>query len=156
MTDIEYKNTLYEVDEIFNILHSTLMEKIPEKLKKYIKENKAKDYKFQLDYSKKLEDQELLETTEMYLTFLYIKYWSDNSKREKLLGVMKENENKYREELNKKYNLDSLFKNNKMHQEKLSSEDKILNQENQIIEYKKEKFVDKIINKIKEFFKRKK
>lgn len=153
MTDVEYKNTLYEVDEVLSILDKSLIEKIPESIRNYIKLNKAKYYNFKLDHSKKLSEQKLLKTTEQYLTMLYLKFICNEKEKQEVLEVMAENERKYKEELTQKYH-SNVDNNNfpKIEKEISKEKENIIAKSNEIsIIPKKDNLFRKIINKIKAF-----
>ena len=113
MTDVEYRNTLFEVSEILKILDNSLVAKIPEKIKQEIETNKAQNYNFVYDLSKGIDEQKMLKTTEKYLTMLFLRYWCTEEEKTEVLESMNENEKKYQAELRKKYNPDKIFENKK-------------------------------------------
>ena len=82
-----------------------------------------------------------------------IQYWyKDESKKQKLLEVLDENERKYQEELREKYNPDNIFKNknqNNTFDEAVPKNEEI-SVGMQIVEYK-EPIFKRIANKILEF-----
>jgi len=63
-----------------------------------------------IDYSKKLEDQELLQDTKTILGLMYRDFFCDEKKRAELIARDKKAFIEYQEELRKKYNPDNLFK----------------------------------------------
>ena len=154
MTEVEYRNSLYELNEIFKILDKNLIEKLPKALLKKIANEKSTNYNFSLDYSKRLSEQNLSETTELFLTTLHLKYWCNKEEQQQILNAMKKNEIEYQEELRKKYNTDNLFKNKYKTKEDVNNQEQTDIQQVQMIEYKKDNLFKKILNKIKHFFKR--
>lgn len=142
MTNIEYKNTLFEIDKILDVIDNSLASKIPEKLRNYIKKNKSDNYDFSINNVEELEKTKILETTRVYLASLYIKYWCDEEERREFIEEMNNNEKKYQEELREKYNPDNIFKN------KTSKTTQIAEENVAIIEYK-----ENIFKKIKNWFK---
>ena len=70
-----YKNGLAEVDMILNYADEESLNKIPESLKKFIRENKS-DYTAQINPEKDLKDQNLLYETKVILAVLYYGYSS--------------------------------------------------------------------------------
>ena len=82
-----------------------------------------------------------------------IQYWyKDESKKQKLLEVLDENERKYQEELREKYNPDNIFKNknqNNTFDEAVPKNEEI-SVGMQIVEYK-EPIFKRIVNKILNF-----
>ncbi|MBR0350288.1 MAG: hypothetical protein IJH76_00415 [Clostridia bacterium] len=154
MTDVEYRNSLYELSEIFKILDKSLIAKIPQGLKDIIAKEKSTNYNFKLDYSKKLSEQKLSETTELFLTTLHLKYWCNEEEKQQILNAMRENENKYQEELREQYNPDNLFKNKYNSVENNNIKEQSTTQQMQMIEYQEESILKRIINKIKSLFKK--
>lgn len=153
MTDVEYRNSLYELSEIFKILDKDLIAKIPEKIKNIIENEKSTNYSFDLDYSKRLSEQRLSETTELFLTTLYLKYWCNEEEKQHIVNAMRENEKIYQEELRQQYNSDNLFKYNSVESENV--QEQATTQQVQMIEHKETNILKKIINKIKNILKKK-
>ena len=82
-----------------------------------------------------------------------IQYWyKDESKKQKLLEVLDENERKYQEELREKYNPENIFKNKNDNNtfDEAVPEDEEISVEMQIVEYK-EPIFKRIVNKILNF-----
>ena len=153
MIDVEYRNTLFEVSEILKILDKNLVNKIPQKLKNEIENNKAQNYNFEYDSEKSLHEQKMLKTTEKYLTMLFLRYWCTEDEKTEVLEAMDENEKKYQAELKKKYNPDKIFENKK---EIISNVEEPKNEhENvQMTVYKENIFV-KSFNAVRNFFNKK-
>ena len=136
-----------EVDTILNFMDKEYISEIPEKLRNMFREKKAKDYIKNIVPSKPLEEQELKDETLSILAVLNYNYWcKDESEKEKLLKLYADNEKKYQEILQQKFNQDEIFKKNK---EENQTKDAI--NQMQMIEYK-ESFIKRLINKIKSFF----
>lgn len=81
MENIQY--TFFELDEILKNMPLNYVEKIPNKLKKIISENKINNgfiYNKEID----LDKQNILEDTKVFLSILYRLYWcSDVTKKGK-------------------------------------------------------------------------
>ncbi len=136
-----------EVDTILNFMDKEYISEIPEKLRNMFREKKAKNYIKNIVPSKPLEEQELKDETLSILAVLNYNYWcKDESEKEKLLKLYTDNEKKYQEILQQKFNQDEIFKKNK---EENQTKDAI--NQMQMIEYK-ESFIKRLINKIKSFF----
>lgn len=108
MNNIEYRNTLYEVNEVFGILDKSLVDKLPKDLVEKIAAQKAKKHDFKLDYTKPLKDQKLLKTTRQFLSGLYLTYWAEEQDKIKMRKRMLENERKQYEYFEKNYK-ESIF-----------------------------------------------
>ena len=79
------------------------------------------------------------------LVVLKYNYWSTEEEKRNMIIKLQENEENYQKWLREKYNPDNLFKNKKQKIE-------INTEEKQLVEVKEESFIQKIINKIKQFF----
>ena len=154
MTDIEYSNSLFELNEILKILDNNLVKKIPESLINLINNDKSTSYDFHLDYSKPLSEQKLSETTQLLLTSILLKYWCNEEEKQQILIAMRENENKHQEELKEKYNPNDLFKNKSNTFVNNNTQEQCVEQQMQMIEYKQESWIKKLFSKIKNFFKK--
>lgn len=135
-----------EVDEILNLLEEEYVEKIPQKIRDFFKEEKNQEYKPIIDIDKPLQEQNISRDTIVLLAILNVNYWceSEEEKQEWLNELDKNEEEK--KMLEEKYNPDNLFKKKAQIQEE--------NQELSMIEYKKESFIHKLFNKLKRLFKR--
>lgn len=65
---------LVEVESLLNQLDAKYKDKIPYSFWNFINENKDPNYKFNIDFSKTLEEQSLLPDTIAILTYINIKY----------------------------------------------------------------------------------
>lgn len=147
MENIEYSNSLYQINEILKYVTPNLKARIPKKVISYIQNNKSKDFNWKIDKALPLEKQELLPTTRELITVLYKDYMCDDIARLKLSKVLKENQIKYENEVREKYNPDNIFKERNRSYET----NKRTIENNEIVSYK-ESFLSKIINKLKSYF----
>lgn len=147
MENVEYLNSLYQVSEIVNYLSPELRNKIPKNLIMYLEQNKSKNYIWNLDKTKSLKDQELLNNTKEILTMIYKDYLCDEKEKLEIEKVLIDNEINYQKVLSKKYNPDVFSKKNKV---SIDTE-KTANVE--LLKYE-ESFFKKVINKIKSIFKK--
>lgn len=147
MENIEYSNSLYQINEIIKYMTPNLKARIPKKFISYFENNKSKDYNWKIDEAIPLEKQNLLPTTKEMLTVLYKDYICDDIERVELEKTLSNNEIKYQEELREKYNPDNIFKNKTKEVVDTVAE----NESTSVVAYK-ESFFSKIISKIKLFF----
>ena len=147
MENVEYLNSLYQVSEIINYLSPELKNKIPKKLLTYFEQNKSKNYNWNLDKTKSLKEQDLLENTKEILTMIYKEYLCDEKEKPEIEKVLIENEINYQKSLSKKYSSDVFSKKNRVsvYTDKTSNVE-LLKQEESIFK--------RIINKIKSIFKK--
>ncbi len=148
MTNKMYKNTLFEVNTILKFIDKSLVEKIPQKVRNNIEKNKSNDYIFNYDESKSLHEQEVLKTTEQYLTMLFLRYIASEDEKTEVLKAMNENERTYQEKQREKYNSENLFKNKT---QMIKDEKELVNENTSMIKYK-EPFFIRVLNRIKKFF----
>lgn len=143
------KNTLKaysEVDAILDMLETEAVKKIPLKVREFFKIEKDKNYipKISEDFSE-LDNMGLMRETICLLTILDINYWCETEEEKQLiLNNLKDNDRIKEEELRERYNPDNIFKSKNITQEIVS-----------IVEYKKPGFIKKILDKIKNMFRRK-
>lgn len=147
MENIEYSNSLYQINEILKYITPNLKARIPKRIISYFETNKSTDFNWQIDKTIPLEKQDLLPTTKEILTVLYKDYMCDDIERAKLDKTLNENEIKYQNELREKYNPDNIFKDR---QRNIQTE-QVKTENTSIVTYK-ESFFSKIISKIKLIF----
>ena len=151
------KNDLYkayaEVDEILPFMEDVYIDKIPKKLRELFKNERLEDYKPNIDPKIPLDEQKLQKKTFSILAMLNLNYWCEDEKeKQDLIAIYSENDRK-KEELREKYNLDNLFKKKETEQ-KIEEPQKNTAENTVLVEYKEEKFFKKLIKKIMNFFKR--
>lgn len=138
-----------EIDELLNVLDEKLVSKIPKSVRRIYRNNRDKDYKVVLNLDKPIQEQKLTKKTVMYLTELYLKYWSTDEGRKKVIDTLKANDEKISKEHEEEYVLTEFLKKNyDIGAEKDATEC------TNLVKVEKENFIQKIINKIKIFFKR--
>lgn len=147
----EINDVCKEVLTILAYFNVELIEKIPDKVFKKLKEQ-AKDSKadFYIDTEKSLDEQNISEECKDLIALLYYNYVADEHEKNQLSEIWNKNENKYQEKLREKYNPDGIFQNN------INEISKIENTSlanNSMIEYKKETIFDKIKKIIKNILK---
>lgn len=148
---VDYNKRLVEVDVILNHLPHEELLKIPEHIRKLIKENKDEDYLWTFDEKKHLKDQNLSNDTLSILAYLNTEYLLNEEQKKVMEQIYALNEKK-EEKKAEKYNSNDLFKNNDKKVESITQKSGPI-QENMLIEYK-ENIFKRIVNKIKELFKR--
>jgi hypothetical protein len=148
MINIKYANAMAEVLHYLNGISIESREKIPQKFMIFLKENASKDYKCDFDYNKPLEELDLLDETKGLIGMICLNYWCETEEqKQKFIKNLNENELKYQEELQAKYNPDDIFKNSNNPSKADASSHNM-----KLPEKKKENFFMKIIHKIKNIF----
>lgn len=139
--------TFSEIDLILDNMEDEYVNKIPSKLREFIKENKKNNYIPNIDSNKSLEEQKLQKETKILLSILYMNYWCESEEeKKKLLEKFAENENIKEAELKEKYNIENIYRRN------ISKSNETEQQENSLQIYKEDGIFKKIWNKIIRFF----
>ena len=149
MVDIEYSNACTEVLEILKYISKEDYNKIPKKKIQVLEMDKNEDYIFKYDINKTLEEQNVSEKAETIIAIFFRDYWATEKQRIAILNSEKAYKAQRERELMEKYNPDNLFKKNQLQDEIIEP---INNDEMQMIEYKEETIISKVINKIKSYF----
>lgn len=138
-----------EVYEILSFMEPKYLDMIPKKLLNLFYEEKDKDYKIHINHNIPLTEQNLQNKTLALLAMLNLHYWCKSEiEKQELLKLYADNDKKKEEELKEKYNPDNLFKNKEINKSIESEENTAL------IEYKKENFFKKVLNKIMSLFRK--
>lgn len=148
MIDVAYSEAATEVLTILEHTEIEEVNKIPKNFIKFLKENSSKTYKPDFDFSKPINELNLKQKTQSILAIIYLKYWANEEEKKAFKKRIKENEEKYQQELKKQYSTDNLFKTKKGIIENFENQ----TQKNLLPEVKKENFIQKIINKMKKIF----
>lgn len=136
-----------EIDCILSNMPSEYVLKVPEKLREKFKKEKDPKYIFRLKENKSLNEHNLNNKTRALLAMLKYNYWCKNQEeKEKLAERFNENQRKHVEYIREIYNPNDIFKKKYKIQE-----EKAINQNISIIEYKESNFFEKLLNRIMKF-----
>ena len=150
MEDI--KMAYCEVDMILEQMEEKYVNKVPNELRKLFKEQKRDDYSPKIRVDIPLDEQKILRKTIAILAMLNLNYWCEDEKeKQDLIQMYAENDKKREEELREKYNPDNLFKKKEIQFENLTENTEC----KELVEYKEESFLKKILRKIIGLFKNK-
>ena len=148
MVSIEYSEAIVEILDILKNSDDTIYKKIPNKLIEFWQRNKSTTYKPNLDHSKPLNEMVLKEKTKDLITMIYLNYLCNDNEKKAMINTLINNEKNYQLELRKKYNTDNIFKNRK--------KEIVVKEETQaLVKYNKITFIQKVLYKIRNLFKRK-
>ena len=75
-----------EMDFIINNLDDSFTDRIPERIKDFFKINKSNKYKVNLDITKPLYEQDLLEETKIYIQIIFKLFIAPKSEKEKYIA----------------------------------------------------------------------
>lgn len=147
--DEKLDNVASELAEIFKYLEPGLLEKIPAHIVEQINKRRNPNYKFKLDKTKDLNEQDLMEETRQVLSAIFVEYCCTEQEAEELLEQHKIRQLKKEEDKVGLEELQNIF-NSKLKDVKY---EEVVNN---IALVEDARWYTKIINKIKVFFKMKK
>lgn len=136
--------TYLEIYQILNKLGENYIEKIPKKLY-YLIQDKAS-----VAYTKNGNNTQITKEALAFIALFHYNYWCNSEEeKEKLESIFKQNEKNYQQELREKYCTD-IFTKKDMSKTKRQ---KVKNTELTVV--RKEKWYNKIVNFIKNIFRKK-
>lgn len=106
----KYGKAYAEVLEIIKYLPQNEYKKIPTSKIEFYENNKDKEYKFNFDPAKPLEEQNISKEANVVIVTLFRDYFASDNQKEKLKRILIDNEKKYNEELELKYSSNMFVK----------------------------------------------
>jgi len=152
MVSVEYQEGISEVLDILKHMDKIYTNKIPEKFMNFLTENQSQTYKPKFNHSKNLNQLDIKEKTKDILGVIYLNYWSNEEEKKAYINKLKDNQEKYQLKAREKYNPNSIFDNSNN-----NIEGAVYSNLNAMPVNKKDintSFFNKIINKIKNIFKK--
>lgn len=169
MVETKYAESYAEVLDIIEHMDEELVDKIPQKFIKFLKENSLKEYEVKFDYSEGLKSVKLKPETSAVMAIIYMNYLCNKESKEEYMKILQENEKKHQDELNEKYSYEKIFdskqssiqentKSNEYETMQDDAQNEIKNDvqndsQNSLTVIKKENIFVSFFRKIKEFFK---
>lgn len=142
----EINDVAKETLDVLEHFNNEFVSKIPRNVIKQLEELATdSDEKAIIDKSKKLNEQAISEECKSLISMIYYNYFAKEEEKKEILNIWNENERLYQEELNKKYKIDNLFKNQKQNNDI---------QENLILTKKNKNIFQKIWGWIKKWIKK--
>ena len=136
------EQTFTEVYDIICHLDKNLYDKISKEFIELIKNNRDELYEVNIDYSKDINEQELLKETRIILSLIYRDYLCSKEERLELLKLDQMEIERYEKQLQNKYDIDKIFNNRNKIKSTIGN-----NNEEKLIVYKKSFF-----DKLKDYF----
>ena len=140
------QEALTEVYEILKVTPIELTSKIPTKFRKMVEDNRARDYRFNLE--EPFDERDLKQETIVILGLIYRDFFADPEEREELQLIDKEEIKRVEEEMNKQYDMNTIF------QQRNAKNKKNEEEETDLILYKEQNFFKKLLSLIRGVFKR--
>lgn len=143
---ISDKDVYSEVYSVLNLLGDYFIEKIPVDTYKMIKEKRNKDYNPIYNLNISLDKQKISRRSLSVIALFDVNYWSGIERKSILKEMFKQNGIQRQKELSEKYKIKDMFKT-------IVSENK--NTSEEIIAKEEKNIFYKILDKIKNMFKKK-
>lgn len=140
------QEALTEVYEILKVTPIELTSKIPTKFRKMVEDNRARDYRFNLE--EPFDERDLKQETIVILGLIYRDFFADPEEREELQLKDKEEIKRVEDEMNKQYDMNTIF------QQRNAKNKKNEEEETDLILYKEQNFFKKLLSLIRGVFKR--
>lgn len=141
-----YMDAFSEVNAILNIMPSNLFNKIPLKFRQMISEYKNNSYNPRIE--EPVENFELKDESKIILSLIYRDFLCSDEEKERLKARDAQKLQEEEGQLREKYNPDNIFNNRKTENVEAVTEPVAM------VEYK-ESFFTRILNRIKNIFRRK-
>ncbi len=142
MITVQDKKAFTDLSIIIKMMPKYMQNQINHKFINLIEQNKDINYISNIKPNVPIKYQELSETTQALMALIYRDYLCNEEERNELLTAENEAIKKIEDENRKKYEINFKKTNKNLYSENVS---------NTLIEYKKETFITKIINKIRNF-----
>lgn len=148
MENIEFSNACYEVLEILKYVRKEDLLKIPKDEIEMLKENANLKHEFTYDPNKDIKEQDVSKLAKGIIAVFFYKYTASEEQRERIKLKQKADLIAIEQEKRNSYKPEEIFKA----KSKTEITPTYENENIQLVEYKKENWFIKIINKIKKFF----
>ena len=144
MVSVEYANAYSEVLEILKYISKEDYEKIPNSKIELFETNQNKEYIFEYNSNKTLEEQNVSKRAKAIIGLLFRDYWATDEQKEKILRKQNYDRQILEEQKNSMYDVENIFK-------KKSYENKEVKE---MVGYKEQSWYQKLFAKILKIFKR--
>ena len=152
---IEYANAYAEVLEILNKMSKNDYNKIPREMIQVFEIYSNKEYAFEYDFKKDFDQQGISKRAKLILAILFRDYWANDNQREKIIAKQNYDRMKLEEKKKEKYNPDNIFNKKQGVINDIVEEHNVKEENMAIVKYKKQKWYQKIFDKILHMFRKK-
>ena len=154
MVNERYSIAISETLHYLKGINQDDINKIPNKFMSFLKENASNSYSCNFDYTKPLRELNLTKEAKGLIAMICLNYWCETEEQKiKFRNHLNKNEQVYQEKLQKKYNIDDIFK-----KKEISNNDEIASESiiNKLpVEVKNENIFKKLLNYLKKIFNKK-
>lgn len=155
MVDNKYAVAYSEVLEILKHIPIEDYNKIPKTKIELFETNANNEYTFNYDPSKTLEEQNVSNITKGIIILLFRDYWATGVQRNKIIAKQNYDRMKLEEKKKEKYNPDNIFNKKQGVINDIVEEHNVKEENMAIVKYKKQKWYQKIFDKILHMFRKK-
>lgn len=149
MINIEFANAYSEVLEILKYISKEDYEKIPISKIQLFETNQNKEYIFEYNPNKTLEEQNVSKRAKAIIGLLFRDYWATDEQKEKIIRKQNYDRQIIEEQKKSMYDVENIFK-----KKSLESEIEIKEKATEMVVYR-ENIFKKIFNKLINFIRRK-
>ena len=154
MVNERYSIAISETLHYLKGINQDDINKIPNKFMSFLKENASNSYSCNFDYTKPLRELNLTKEAKGLIAMICLNYWCETEEQKiKFRNHLNKNKQSYQEKLQKKYNIDDIFK-----KKEISNNDEIASESiiNKLpVEVKNENIFKKLLNCLKKIFTKK-
>lgn len=139
-----FPNAYKEVYIILKYVDSEDLKLIPKSFINMLEQNMNDDYKFEFDPNIEFENQKLLRETKSILAYIFLHFWGNEEQKNIIKAKFKQDLIEDEEEKKIKFPITNIFESRQ--------KNNVISEENvQLVQYKKENILTKIINKMKKW-----
>lgn len=155
MINEKYGVAYSEILEILKYIPIEDYNKIPKEKIEIFETYANKEYTFDYDPSKTLKEQNVSNITKEIIILLFRDYWATGVQRNKIIAKQNYDRMKLEEKKKEKYNPDNIFNKTQGVINDIVEEHNVKEENMAIVKYKKQKWYQKIFDKILHMFRKK-
>lgn len=149
----KYAKAYTEVLEILRHIPQEEFNRIPKSELQFYEDNCDKNYKYEYNQELSVDKQPISKEANTVIVAIYMNYFANEKQKGIIEKILKQNSIEEEKIKNEKYNVDKIFEKNKSN----NADEGIRHNEEHLpidIDKSEDKFIKKIINKIKKLFKK--
>lgn len=144
MVSIEYANAYSEVLEILKFISKEDYEKIPNSRIELFKTHQNKEYTFEYNPNKTLQEQNVSQKAKAIIGLLFRDYWATDEQKDKIIRKQNYDRQLLEEQKKSMYGVDNIFKKKSYENEEVK----------EMVPYKEQRWYQKLFVTILKIFKK--
>ena len=149
MVSIEYANAYSEVLGILKFISKEDYEKIPNSKIELFEINQNKEYIFQYDPDRTLEEQNVSKRAKAIIGLLFRDYWATDEQKDKIIRKQNYDRQILEEQKKSLYDVENIFK-----KKNYANETEIKEEVKEMVVYKEQRWYQKLFAKILKIFRK--